>query len=322
MLNNSHHFTQAVRSKASLVLFSLYSKIASVKKFPSACFLAILLALFTVAKQGKGYALEGSVWPAGSNVIMRLGLGPTPVMLEDGLGSWNASAADAVAIWNGYLDFIHFASVSSSTVPQRAGDHFNSVFFSNSIFGDSFGTGTLAVTVLQGPGSQHAVVNEADVIVNSAYRYNSYRGPLHSDARGQIFDIHRIFLHEFGHVLDLDHVVANPAGTHIMEPNISDWDHLDADAISGARNPYGASFYSPNDAVTIRIQSSLDYFFRANNNPTLFSTTLLPPGLTFHSNTGQLTGNAIKGGVYDAAITGRGPRATAYTSFQLKVLGS
>ena len=249
---------------------------------------------------------------------MRLGLGPTTVPLQDGFGSWNASAADALAIWNGYLDFIHIVSVASPTGPQSPGDGVNSVFFSRNVFGDTFGEGTLAITVLQS-GAPASVTSEADVIVNSAYRYNSYRGPLQP---GSNYDLHRIFLHEFGHVLGLAHINATPPATNIMEPVISNWDHLDADAIAGVRGLYGAQISFLPNAVSLRLgdaYSSERYV--PNNNPTSYSAIGLPPGITINSVTGHIGGTVTRSGVYRPVITAHGPIANAYGTFPITVHG-
>jgi len=157
---------------------------------------------------------------------MKLGLGPTTVALQDGSSSWNASAADALDIWNGYVDFITLSSIASATVPEISGDGVNATFFSSTIFGDTFGDDTLAVTVFLTSGE---VMTEADVICNTAFHYDSYRGALQTAAA----DIHRIFVHEFGHVLGLGHVTNTPPGQALMEPGISDLDHLAPDDIAG-----------------------------------------------------------------------------------------
>jgi Matrixin/Putative Ig domain len=276
------------------------------------------LLLFATIESGAGYRLEDHAWPVGSKVTIRLGLGPTTLSLEDGFGSWNASAADALAIWNGYLDLIHVSAVSSSTVPQRSGDGYNSVFFSNTIFGDSFGADTLAVTVLLDVASRPGTLREADVVVNSAYRYNSYRGPLHS---GAVYDFHRILLHEFGHVLGLDHDTTYPLKTKIMEPVISDWDHLGADDIDGMRSLYGASFYYPSEPLTLRIQYFFIWDIYPNNHPTSFSAIGLPPGLVLNPYTGRIIGTPTRSGLYNTVITAHGPIANAYVAYQFTVLG-
>ena len=90
-------------------------------------------------------------------------------------------------------------------------------------------------------------MTEADVICNTAFRYDSYRGPLQSTAA----DIHRIFVHEFGHILGLAHVFLSPPGQLIMQPEISDLDHPVGDDITGIHYLYGASFYYPPGNVRI-----------------------------------------------------------------------
>ena len=97
--------------------------------------------------QAKGFALDGSSWPSDSTVVMQLELGPTGVILQDGLGTWDNSAADALSQWNLNLDLVRFSWVLGSTAPKGSPDGFNSVFYSNTVFGDDFGSDTLAVTV-------------------------------------------------------------------------------------------------------------------------------------------------------------------------------
>lgn len=247
---------------------------------------------------------------------MQLGLGPATIPLQDGMSSWDASAADALDIWNGYLDFISISSVSSPTVPEVSGDGINSVFFSNTIFGDSFGDGGLAVTVLLSTGSDASATAEADVVVNSAFRYDSYRGPEQSD----IYDFHRIVLHEFGHVLGLDHVTNNPPGQAIMEPIISDLDHLGADDVGGIRQLYGAEITNLYGQLSARVGDSFTYFaLEANNSPTSYSAIGLPPGVTINSTTGSMSGKETTAGDYNPVITAHGPFAEAYASFQITV---
>ena len=161
-------------------------KVAPIIRALSGC-----LILLASAREVNAYTVEGFTWPAGSKVVMQLGLGPTTIPLQDGMATWDASAADALDIWNGYLDFISISSNSSPTVPQESGDGLDSVFFANTIFGDSFDEGTLAVTVLLNAANTTQTAGEADVIVNSAYRFNSYRGP----EQPGLYDLHRIFLH-------------------------------------------------------------------------------------------------------------------------------
>jgi hypothetical protein len=275
----------------------------------------ILLALIEQTR-AQNYNLLGPAWPAGSNVVMNLGLGSTTVSLQDGSGSWNASAADALDIWNGYVDFITLASVASTSVPKISGDGVNATFFSSTVFGDTFGDDTLAVTVFLSDPSDTAIMTEADVVCNTAFRFDSYRGPLQSTAA----DIHRIFVHEFGHALGLAHS-GTSGGLVIMEPEISDLDHPAADDIAGVRSLYGASFYYPPGDQTLRI----GYYFiddlYPNNNPTFFSATGLPPGIELESDTGRLIGTPTTSGDYTSIITAHGPIADVSEGYHFRILG-
>ena len=99
---------------------------------------------------------------------MNLGLGTTTVALQDGSSSLDAYAADALDIWNGYVDFITPSSIASATVPEISGDGVNATFFSSTIFCDTFGDDTLAVTVYLTDEFHTAMMTEADVVCNTA----------------------------------------------------------------------------------------------------------------------------------------------------------
>ena len=201
---------------------------------------SLCVAAIGIAAYAFGFALEGQVWPQDSNVVMQLSLGSNSGTLIDGSTSFNQTAEDALAIWNSNLVHLKFGVVRDSTVVPRSGDARNSVFFSDNVFGQTFGAETLAVTVRL---YQSTTLIEADVIFNSAQPYNSYRGPLKTAQNGgTLNDLHRVALHEFGHVLGLDHPdQANQNVVAIMNSHQSDIDSLQADDIAGGRYLYGST---------------------------------------------------------------------------------
>lgn len=196
--------------------------------------LGVILTTIFAPGRAHGYALTGKSWPSGSNIVLQMGLGNAPRILLDGNTSWNVAAASASDAWNAKMDRIKFSRVMNSTAPASSGDRVNSVVFSSSVYGQSFGSGTLAVTYYL---MQNTSLIEADVLFNKAAVFDSYRGGLKFGATGiAIADIRRVFLHELGHGLGLNHSGTNT----VMNPSISDLDVLAADDIAGVQAMYGA----------------------------------------------------------------------------------
>ena len=82
---------------------------------------------------------------------------------------------------------------------------------------------------------------EGDVVFNSTKSWNSYRGNLRSGAN----DFYRVALHEFGHILGLDHPDENGQDVNAqMNSIIGNLDALASDDIAGARSLYGAGVTS------------------------------------------------------------------------------
>lgn len=189
-----------------------------------------------LAAPAHGYTLSGYKWASGSEVVLQLRLGDAPRVLLDGKTNWNAAIAPAIDAWNERIGSIHLTGVAGAAGTATKGDRVNTVAFASSVYGSSFGTGTLAVTYYMMSGS---TMIEADVLFNQAMVFDSYTGALKFPAGGgnAIADIARVFLHELGHGIGLNHT----AGDAVMNAMISDRYVLAPDDIAGAQSLYGAS---------------------------------------------------------------------------------
>ena len=204
---------------------------------------AAMLALALGAldpRNANAYVLEGPKWPNGSTPVMQLELGTPGRTLLDGTTSWNTAAAPALDMWNQVVARMQYGRVMNSTAAVASGDRVNSMAFSNTVFGQSFGSNTLAVTYYSYSGS---TMIEADILFNTAQSFDSYRGSLRSGS----YDIQRVALHELGHALGLAH---SSAASAIMNPYISNLYTLQSDDIAGAQSLYGAPSATPTPTPT------------------------------------------------------------------------
>ena len=195
--------------------------------------------LVICARTGFAYSLEGSSWP-GSSLQVRIQLGASSIVLKDGSVSWDSVAQNAFAVWNEQMARLKVSwTVTPPNSPASSNDGVTQVQFGSTVYGDSFGSNVLAVTLVSHSGGQ---MIECDVIFNTNYDFDSYRGSLSSGA----LDLHRIAIHEFGHVLGLDH--PDEAHQHvaaIMNSRTSDTDHLESDDVSGIQAIYGRPANAP-----------------------------------------------------------------------------
>ncbi len=171
-------------------------------------------------------------------------LGSPTGTLQDDSASWNDATAPALDAWNAVMRNVQFSAVMDSSAPIASGDGVNSASFAATVFGDSFGANVLAVTYYSTQGSRFL---EADILFNKAQPFDSYRGNLQFNSQGKcVCDIQRVFLHELGHALGLDH--PDDHGQHvdaIMNSVVSNRSDLAPDDIAGIQSLYGAPSASP-----------------------------------------------------------------------------
>ena len=176
-----------------------------------------------------------ATWPDG-DVVVVLKLGAPGRTLIDGNTAWESVAVQALSTWNSHLGTIQFSPVTQKPGMGSDRDRVNQVFFSSSVYGTSFGGLVLAVTTIW---HDESTKTESDVVFNTAVSWDSYRGPSRRVGGKLLCDFFRVALHEFGHVLGLDH--PNQAGqtvSAIMNSVVSDLDGLTSDDINGAQELY------------------------------------------------------------------------------------
>jgi sugar lactone lactonase YvrE len=177
-------------------------------------------------------------WPAGSSPFL-IALG-TSGTLSDG-HTYNSSIQAAMTVWNNQLG--SFQLQGQSVAPRAAsdGNRVNEVVFSNTVFGRTFDSNILAVTTTWSAGNDRT---ESDILFNTAYSWDSYRGSVRSGAP----DIQRVALHELGHALGLDHPDEDGQFvTAIMNSRVGNLNTLATDDIAGAQQLYGPPGVPAND---------------------------------------------------------------------------
>ncbi|HKC57298.1 MAG TPA: matrixin family metalloprotease [Vicinamibacterales bacterium] len=203
---------------------------------------ALFLTAATVVALGvvtRAYSLETRRWPVNATIVMHLELGPASTPLIDGSPDWDTVAESALTAWNPFLNGVSFSGRRDDAAIE-SGNRINTVSFGDDVFGEPFGSGVLAITqTFYSPRTN--TITETDVVFNRARNWNSYRGPQRSaPGGGSLIDLRRVALHEFGHVIGLDHpddhgqsVVA------VMNSRVSSVDTLQADDTDGATAIYG-----------------------------------------------------------------------------------
>lgn len=211
--------------------------------------LAILLLATGLALPCRAWDITGFTWNRNRTVLIHLSLpaqGPAGGFL-DGSPSFNAIAENALNTWNQHLVHLKFTVNRGSILPASGTDANTSVTMSSSMYGETFGNGVLAVTIWDWRDNN---LIEADVIFNRGWNWDSYRGDLLPGAE----DFFRVALHEFGHVLGLDHPdQAGQSVLAVMNSTITNTDSLQNDDIFGAKSLYdtGPAYLTSNPAPNL-----------------------------------------------------------------------
>lgn len=194
-----------------------------------------LLALTSIAHT---FSTTGGRWTT-SSIVMQMQIGASPGTLIDGSGSWDVSAERALSTWNQFINGTQFRIVPNSTAGVSLRNGVNNVAWEDDMYGEDFGD-AVAVTIYM---ERRGAMTEADVLFDRARNWNSYRGNIRrASGGGTLLDFHRVALHEFGHVLGLDHPdEAGQSVSAVMNSRVSNTDALTTDDISGVRSIYGGA---------------------------------------------------------------------------------
>jgi predicted Zn-dependent protease len=180
------------------------------------------------------------VWDPGS-IPVRIKLPAPSATLIDGSTSYATPVLAAMEMWNSQMGVVQLSGSVVAGTTYATGNDLNEIAMDSKADDEDFPERTLAVTLTYRVGNRKT---EGDIVFNTAYNWNSYRGNLRSNPE----DIRRVALHELGHVLSLLHPdEAEPAQSvaAIMNSTVGNLETLSSDDIAGAQYLYGAPGASP-----------------------------------------------------------------------------
>ncbi len=202
-----------------------------------------------LASPAIGFSPSGRRWAAGTSITMHLHQGAPSSALLDGAVNWNTVTEGALSTWNPFLNGVAFRVIRDSSASTDLRNGSNNVAWADDVAGDPFGD-AVAITRTLYRASDNVIV-ETDVLFDRSRNWNSYRGNLRSaSGGGTLIDVRRVALHEFGHVLGLNH--PNDIGqtvTAIMNSRVSNVDALQRDDTDGVAAIYGAVTTAPRDRL-------------------------------------------------------------------------
>ena len=149
---------------------------------------------------------------------------------------YEAAAIEAAQAWTAAgARFTFHTTTSQLADPCDHNDGRNTVSFVNPRCDMPYPPGVVAAT--KGRARMSGEIIETDVVFDSGVDWEIYEGPRRA---GFVPDFYRVALHEFGHVLGLDHPDEHGQVVQaIMNSRADDNDRLQADDIAGIRAIYG-----------------------------------------------------------------------------------
>ncbi len=207
--------------------------------------LATAAVVVWLTDAGTAYHTNGRRWNAGT-VTMHLQQGSASGTLIDGSRDWTTVTDAALSSWNSFLSSVSFRVSSGSTAANSSGHGINNVVWGEDVYGEAFGSETLAITQSWYRVSDNRYT-ESDVVFNTKFSWNSYRGNTRrADGGGNLIDLRRVALHEFGHALGLDHPDDyGQSVSAIMNSRVGNTDSLQTDDTNGVQSIYGTMTAAP-----------------------------------------------------------------------------
>ncbi len=211
------------------------------------CLLPITIGCLALSTPSFAFKLIGPKWEDG-NVSFDTSF---PGSNNPSGFNWGNSMREAANKWGNQVDGLNL-SYSTNNGHPCAGyvaafpeDNQNASGFYTDSCGEAFGTDVIAVTLSRSFGSRYS---ESDIVFNSNESWSVYDGSTRSS-----LDFRRVAVHEFGHLIGLDHEETNAA---IMAPFIGSIFDPTTDDLTGARTIYSQA--SSGGGNTPAIRASLE----------------------------------------------------------------